>query len=172
MISEAAFFLILIFAYVFYNSGQAGDGPTAASVLDVQKAGIFTGCLVASSVTLWRSEKAQERNDHAASARWLALTLGLGVVFIVGQAREYLGLWQSGVTVSRNLFATTFFTLTGFHGLHVIVGLVALAIVLGRALLGDFKKRKSTLLRTVGLYWHFVDAVWLVVFTLIYLRRG
>jgi len=89
---------------------------------------------------------------------------------MVGQAREYIGLWQSGVTLSSNLFATTFFTLTGFHGLHVTVGLIALAIVLGRAVMGDFKKRRSSLLTSVGLYWHFVDVVWVVVFTVVYVR--
>jgi cytochrome c oxidase subunit 1/cytochrome c oxidase subunit I+III len=168
--SEASFFAILIFAYIFYNATLSGDGPTAASVLDVGKAGIYTGCLLASSFTLWLAERAQRRADHTASARWLGLTILLGVVFMVGQAREYIGLWQSGVTMSRNLFATTFFTLTGFHGLHVTVGLIALGIVLARALAGDFRRRPSRLLDTVGVYWHFVDVVWIVVFTVIYVR--
>jgi cytochrome c oxidase subunit I len=172
--SEAAFFLILVIAYVFFNlSGVAGAaGPSAASVLDVPKTAVFTGCLFASSFTLWMSEKNLEREAHGAAARWLLVTVALGAVFLVGQASEYLGLFHRGVGVATNLFATTFFTLTGFHGLHVTMGLVALLIVLGRLLAGDFRHHRSSVLRAVGLYWHFVDVVWLVVFSLVYLRAA
>ena len=169
IVSEAGFFLILIIAYVFFNAHEHG-GPSAKSALDVKTTATFTACLFASSVTLWLAERGIERGNHAAAARWLIATLALGAIFIVGQANEYLGLFRHGVTVSTNLFATTFFTLTGFHGLHVTVGLIALAIVLARALAGDFKKKKSTLLKSVGLYWHFVDVVWLAVFVVVYLR--
>jgi cytochrome c oxidase subunit 1/cytochrome c oxidase subunit I+III len=169
--SETSFFLILIFAYVFYNAYLTpGSGPSAHASLDVQKAGIYTAFLLASSVTLWRSEKALEEGAHGRANVWLALTLALGGVFLAGQAREYLALYQSGVSLTSNLFATTFFTLTGFHGLHVTAGLIALGIVLALSLLGDFRRRPSRLLRNVGLYWHFVDAVWVVVFTVVYVR--
>src|SRR5262249_39161161 len=148
----------------------ADAGPTAASSLDVKKVAIYTACLLASSFTLWLSERAQHRGDGAGPSRWLGLTLLLGLIFIVGQAREYIALYASGVTMSRNLFATTFFTLTGFHGLHVTVGLVALAIVLGRALAGDFVRRPaSRILNNVGLYWHFVDGGGLVLSPVVYL---
>jgi cytochrome c oxidase subunit I len=170
--SEAAFFLILIIAYVFFNlgGGPATLGPSAASVLDVPKTGVFTACLFASSFTLWMSEKNLERQAHAAAARWLVATVALGAVFLVGQGSEYVGLFHRGMGVATNLFATTFFTLTGFHGLHVTMGLIALLVVLGLLLAGDFRGRQSSLLRAVGLYWHFVDVVWLVVFSLVYLR--
>jgi heme/copper-type cytochrome/quinol oxidase subunit 3 len=79
-------------------------------------------------------------------------------------------LFRSGVTVDTNLFATTFFTLTAFHGLHVLVGLIALVVVLALALAGDLTGRLAQGLRTVGYYWHFVDAVWIVVFSVVYLR--
>jgi cytochrome c oxidase subunit I+III len=172
--SEAAFFLILVIAYVFFNlaGGGAATGPSASSVLDVRRTGIFTGCLFASSLTLWMSEKNLEREAHGAAARWLFATIALGAVFLVGQGSEYLGLFHRGVGAATNLFATTFFTLTGFHGLHVTVGLVALTLVLGLLLAGDFRRRRSSLLRAVGLYWHFVDVVWLVVFSLVYLRAA
>jgi cytochrome c oxidase subunit I len=171
--SETAFFLILIVTYVFFNYAPGAAGPTASSALDVRTTGAFTTCLLASSGTLWMSERSLERLQHRASTRWLFATIALGVVFLVGQAREYFGLYRGGITVATNLFATTFFTLTGFHGLHVTVGLVALAIVLGLALAGDLRHRHSALLRAVGLYWHFVDVVWLVVFSIVYLRaRG
>jgi cytochrome c oxidase subunit 1/cytochrome c oxidase subunit I+III len=170
--SEAGFFLILIVAYVFFNLRGAGTGPSAASVLDVKKTGAFTACLFASSFTLWLSEKNLEKHAHAAAARWLFVTIALGATFMVGQASEYLGLLGRGVGVATNLFATTFFTLTGFHGLHVTAGLFVLLIVLGLMLAGDFRRRSSSLLRSVGLYWHFVDVVWLVVFSVVYLRVG
>ncbi|MGO9835043.1 MAG: cytochrome c oxidase subunit I [Polyangiaceae bacterium] len=173
IVSEAGFFVILIITYVFFNHAAGASGPTASSVLDVGRTGAFTACLMASSGTLWLSERSLDRGEHAAASRWLLVTIGLGVLFLVGQGNEYLGLYHRGITLATNLFATTFFTLTGFHGLHVSVGLVALAIVLGLARAGDFRRRPSTLLRAVGLYWHFVDVVWLVVFSIVYLRvRG
>jgi heme/copper-type cytochrome/quinol oxidase subunit 3 len=133
---------------------------------------MFTACLLSSSVTLTMAERALAKGKHAASARWLAGTVFLGLVFLVGQASEYLELWQGGVTISRNLFATTFFTLTGFHGLHVTVGLIILAVFTGLVWRGDYKKKPSTALVAAGLYWHFVDAVWIVVFSVVYLRHG
>ncbi|HEY8088409.1 MAG TPA: cbb3-type cytochrome c oxidase subunit I, partial [Polyangiaceae bacterium] len=171
--SEAGFFLILILAYVFFNfGGERHAGPSAASVLDVRKTGIFTACLLASSLTLWLAERSQHRNDHAGAARWLVATIGLGAVFLVGQGVEYLGLFERGVGVATNLFTTTFFTLTGFHGLHVTAGLFALMIVLGLSLGGDYKRRPSSTLKAVGLYWHFVDVVWIAVFSIVYLRAA
>jgi cytochrome c oxidase subunit I len=173
IVSEAGFFLILIITYVFFNHAVGAAGPAASAVLDVGKTGAFTACLVASSGTLWLSERSLDRGEHAAASRWLFVTIELGVLFLVGQGTEYLGLYHRGITLATNLFATTFFTLTGFHGLHVTAGLVVLAIVLGLNLAGDFRRRPSTLLRAAGLYWHFVDVVWLVVFSIVYLRvRG
>ena len=170
IVSESGFFLILIIAYVFYNAYAQPGGPTAKSVLDMQKTGMFTACLFGSSITLWLSERAQDKQQHAACARWLFVTLALGLVFMVGQGLEYWGLFARGMTASTNLFATTFFTLTGFHGLHVTAGLIMLGVVLARALAGDFAKKPSPLLRNVGLYWHFVDVVWLAVFLLVYVK--
>ena len=168
--SEAGFFLILIIAYVFYNFRSGVAGPSAASVLDVPKTAGFTVCLFVSSMTLWIAEKRLDKKDVTGATIWLALTLVLGGIFIVGQGSEYLGLYHRGVGVATNLFATTFFTLTGFHGLHVTVGLFALAIALGLMRARDFTPRSARLLRSIGLYWHFVDVVWLVVFTIVYLR--
>ncbi len=169
--SEASFFVILVFAYVFYNLVR-GEGPTAAGVLDVKKTGAFTVCLLASSLTLAVAEKALERQDRRGAARWLGVTVLLGVVFLGGQASEYMGLWSNGVTISRNLFATTFFTLTGFHGLHVLAGLVTLGTLLALIARGDFDKARSSALVSAGYYWHFVDVVWIVVFSVVYLRQA
>src|SRR5213079_1583420 len=93
----------------------------------------------------------------------------LGGIFLVGQGMEYWDLYRTGVTVGLDLFATTFFTLTGFHGLHVCVGLIALMIVLGVAFTRAFQKHRIPALGPVGLYWHFVDVVWLLVFSIVYL---
>jgi heme/copper-type cytochrome/quinol oxidase subunit 3 len=100
---------------------------------------------------------------------WLALTIALGVVFMTGQGLEYHNLLAHGMLINTNLFATTFFTLTGFHGIHVVVGLLAMMIVLGLALAGDFKTKPPPALAMVGIYWHFVDIVWVFVLTVVYI---
>jgi heme/copper-type cytochrome/quinol oxidase subunit 3 len=100
---------------------------------------------------------------------WLAATILLGGVFLIGQGLEYWGLFTGGVRVGSNLFSTAFFTLTGFHGLHVCVGLIALLVVLGLTQAGNTGRRPSPALKAVGLYWHFVDLVWVVVFSVVYL---
>jgi cytochrome c oxidase subunit 1/cytochrome c oxidase subunit I+III len=167
IISETGFFAVLILAYLYYHATpQPGPG---APDLNPLKTGIFSLCLFASSFTIWRAEAGERRDRHRAMVLWLAATLLLGGIFIVGQGLEYWGLFQSGVRVGSNLFASGFFTLTGFHGLHVCVGLIALLIVLGLALAGGRKRGRSPALKAVGLYWHFVDAVWLLVFCVVYL---
>jgi cytochrome c oxidase subunit I len=166
--SEAMFFLLLISAYVVFN--RTTGVRSSARVLEVGRTAVFTLLLLASSITLWRAERALRGSDRRGFLRWLGLTLGLGTVFLINQAAEYAGLLRRGVTISSSLFGSAFFTVTGFHGLHVLAGLVALAIlfVLGksRALTG----RQSDVLSAFGYYWHFVDVVWIVVFSVIYLR--
>jgi cytochrome c oxidase subunit I len=167
VISEAGFFGVLILAYLYYNATPQ-PGPSEND-LNLLKTGIFSLCLFASSFTIWRSEVSLHRGNHGAMTTWLVATILLGGIFITGQGFEYRHLFQHGVSVSSNLFATTFFTLTGFHGLHVCVGLIALLIVLGLAAAGDFKQRQSHALQAVGLYWHFVDVVWVVVLSVVYI---
>jgi cytochrome c oxidase subunit 1/cytochrome c oxidase subunit I+III len=169
LISEGAFFVMLILAYLYYNN-HLMDGPTPAGTLNPQRTGLYTLGLLASSLTIWLAEKQLRAGKHSAFRWLLALTILLGAVFIFGQGREYLHVFRAGVMVNSNLFATTFFTLTGFHGLHVCVGLIALLIVMGLALAGDFKEGRIEAVQCIGLYWHFVDAVWLVVFSVVYLR--
>jgi cytochrome c oxidase subunit 1/cytochrome c oxidase subunit I+III len=164
--SEATFFLMLILAYLFYNVVSPAGGRTV--VLDVRKTGIYTLCLLASSVTLWRGEKALHRGEMGSFKRWLGATVALGAVFIIGQGLEYVHLWQIGVKMNTSLFSTSFFTLTGFHGLHVCIGLIALLILLRLAALKEFRSAEGV--ASVGLYWHFVDVVWIVVFSVVYLR--
>ena len=166
--SEAFFFGALILAYIYYNAGPI-TGPNAANSLDPLTAGIFTLCLIASSGTLWLAERNIAQRNQSGVRLWLLATVVLGAIFLLGQGREYLHLIGENVTISRNLFGTTFFTLTGFHGLHVFSGLVALAILAGLALAGAFQGPHSIAVETIGIYWHFVDVVWIVIFAIIYL---
>ncbi len=167
ILSEAFFFVMLIAAYVYYNAFLV-KGPSAR-VLDRGTTAFFTVALLSSSLTMWFAEKKLEQNKQGGFRAWLGVTIALGLVFIIGQGREYLHLFHSGIVINTNLFATSFFTLTGFHGLHVCVGLLALLILLALAFAGDFKPGRAEAVPVLAWYWHFVDAVWIVVFTTVYL---
>jgi cytochrome c oxidase subunit I len=166
--TEAIFFIMLIIAYIYYHVIPS-SGPTAARVLHPDRAGLNTVFLLASSVTLALSSRSLLRGRRGPFIGWLAATIVLGALFLYGQGGEWWGLMREDVTVSRNLFGTTFFTLTGFHGLHVFLGLLLLLLLLGLALAGQFRGPKSVGVEVVSLYWHFVDAVWIVLYSLIYL---
>jgi cytochrome c oxidase subunit 1/cytochrome c oxidase subunit I+III len=165
--SEAGFFLILIITYVFFN----GTTRAGATLLDVKQTGIFTVALLSSSVTLWLSERALASGNSTMFRGWLLATIVLGAIFIAGQGSEYQKLFSQGLNVNTSLFASTFFTLTGFHGLHVTLGLLALGVLFAVAIAGDMKGKHSSALKAVGLYWHFVDVVWIAVFSVVYLRN-
>jgi cytochrome c oxidase subunit 1/cytochrome c oxidase subunit I+III len=166
--SEVGFFGTLILAYLyFYAHPQAGPGPKG---LDVPRTLIFSVCLFASSFTFWRSEVAMSKQRRGSMLGWLGLTIALGGVFLVGQVNEYWKLFQTGVDLSTNMFSTTFFTLTGFHGLHVLIGLIVLLIFLCLAWEGDFaSSRPGSAFKAAGYYWHFVDVVWVFVLLTVYI---
>ncbi|HEY4188019.1 MAG TPA: cytochrome c oxidase subunit I [Polyangia bacterium] len=166
--SEATFFLVLILAYVYFNVSTRA----AAAVLDAKTTGAFSVCLVASSLTLYLSERSLAKGHPQAHRAWLVVTIALGAVFLGGQVSEYRRLFAAGLSVNSSLFATSFFTLTGFHALHVTGGLIALGILAGLAFFGEVQGRAARALRAVGIYWHFVDVVWLVVFSVVYLRSA
>jgi heme/copper-type cytochrome/quinol oxidase subunit 3 len=166
LLSEAAFFAFLIIAYVYFHNAMKAP-PTAATSLDPLKSGIYSVFLLGSSFTTWRAEKCYGKGRNGRFLRWLLATILLGAIFLVGQGREYLHLYRANVTVSRNIFGSTFFTLTGFHGLHVLLGLIALAILLGLSL-SDSRGRQSSAVTTIATYWHFVDWVWVVIFSVVY----
>jgi heme/copper-type cytochrome/quinol oxidase subunit 3 len=168
LFSEAWFFLTLLIAYVFFYSLPAG-GPSAASSLNVMHTLAFSICLFLSSATIHLAGRSFRADDRNGVSRWLAMTVALGAIFLFGQTREYVGLFAHGVTISTNMFGSTFFTLTGFHGLHVLIGLVALGALLGVAMSGRLGEIKPSGFEAVGMYWHFVDAVWVVIFTTVYL---
>jgi cytochrome c oxidase subunit 1/cytochrome c oxidase subunit I+III len=168
LFSEVGFFGVLILAYLyFYAHPQSGPGPKG---LDVPRTLIFSVALFASSFTFWRSEVALHRQRRGSMLGWLALTIALGAIFLGGQAHEYWKLFQTGVDLSTNMFSTTFFTLTGFHGVHVLMGLITLLVFLGMAWAGDSVSAKfDAAFKCVGYYWHFVDVVWVFVLFTVYL---
>ena len=165
--SEVGFFAILILAYLLY-SAKAQPGPSAKD-LSLLKTLFFSACLFASSFTIWRSEVGLRKGNHGATLGWLIATFVLGSVFMLGQGFEYWDLARHGVGVGSNLFATSFFTLTGFHGLHVCLGLVTMLILIGLAVAGDFKAGGAAVLESFSYYWHFVDVVWVFVLTVVYI---
>jgi cytochrome c oxidase subunit III len=167
--SEANFFLLLIFAYVYYHASSSGGGPTASGSLDRLSAGINSIFLLASSATMWRAERSLGNDRARGLSIWLLATIVLGAVFLFGQGREYAHLIAENVSFSRDLFGASFFTLTGFHGLHVLIGLITLSILLALSLAGDFASGRSDAVEAAALYWHFVDGVWIVIFSIVYL---
>jgi len=170
IVSEAVFFVLLIVAYAaFHRAG--GRGPDAANPLNTVKTGLFSICLFSSSLTMWQAERSRKKDRHVRVGFWLAATIALGAVFLVGQGLEYADLLRNHVTISRDLFGTTFFTLTGFHGFHVFVGLCILGILLSVAVLGRKSEPTVPAMQSVAVYWHFVDGVWVFIFAVVYLWR-
>ncbi len=165
--SDAIFFACLIAAYVYYT-GASPDGPNAHGVLDPVKTGIYTACLLSSSITVYLAERSQRQRKPNVSL-CLAATMLLGLVFLYGEMQEYRKLLHENVTVSRDLFGSTYYTLTGFHALHVTVGLILLGIALNSALRRRSGPPQQTALECISYYWHFVDAVWVAVFSVVYL---
>jgi heme/copper-type cytochrome/quinol oxidase subunit 3 len=166
VLSESIFFIFLIAAFLSFH-GDSSFRLMARHFLDAKRTGLFTAGLLLSSWTVLRAEVCARKGNWKRFQLWLSVTIILGVIFLYGQGSEYLSLIQKNVTVAQNIFGTTFFTLTGFHGLHVGVGILLLSMVLGFSL--TKKGTSHTLTETISLYWHFVDAVWVFVFAIIYL---
>ncbi|HZO28772.1 MAG TPA: cytochrome c oxidase subunit I [Chloroflexota bacterium] len=165
--SESFFFGGLLTAFLYYRSRD--DGGFGPHDLDFLQTALFSVALFASSLTIVLAEKRLHHGDLGGFRAWLLATIALGAAFIVGQGMEYVTLYREGVTLSTNLFSSAFFTLTGFHGLHVLIGLLALGIVAWLAFKGEFRNgRHEGAVRSVAWYWHFVDGVWVVVFTVVY----
>lgn len=166
IVGECGIFTIFVAAYVYYI-GRSLSGPTPR-ILDIP---VFaTLCLLSSSGTIWFAERAIERGKMRVFAAWWALTIVLGLVFIGYTAVEWHDLiYRQGLTIGTNLFGTTFYSLVGLHASHVIVGLTGLSIIMAFTLLGRVERRHAHRVQVFSMYWHFVDAVWVVVFTLVYL---
>ena len=170
--SECVFFGALITTFFVYRPlifSQASGEPLPHEVLGIAFTGLLAFILVTSSLTMVLSINAAQRNQPRAAALWLLATAALGTAFLGGQAYEFTKLAQEGLTLTSGVFGMSFLTLTGFHGTHVFLGVVWLLSCLSRTLRGGFNAGNFMGLEMVGLYWHFVDIVWVVIFTLIYL---
>jgi cytochrome c oxidase subunit 3 len=166
IIAESAIFTIFVVAYI-YNIGRSLYGPAPKEVLEVP---IFNSiCLLSSSLTIWLAEHAIERGKVKVFGLWWAITFVLGAIFLVGTGIEWHKLiYEDGLTISTNLFGTTFYSIVGLHASHVVIGLIALMIVLLFTITGRVRKEHAERIQILALYWHFVDAVWVVVFTVVY----
>jgi heme/copper-type cytochrome/quinol oxidase subunit 3 len=165
--SESVFFILLIIAYVVYHR-TSPSAVDAFMYLDVPRTAVFTVSLISSSVTMWRAGINFRNCRRRAATAWLLATIALGALFLAGQGSEYVSLIKKNVTISRDLFGTTFFTLTGFHGLHVFIGLIMLFTLFGIELRRDIGHNPDAV-EAVSIYWHFVDVVWMVIFPTVYL---
>lgn len=166
IVAESAIFTIFVVAYLYYI-GRDVAGPTPREVLDLP---IFnTVCLLSSSLFIWLAEHAIEHARMKAFALWWGITILLGMIFLAGTGAEWYKLIvHDHLTISTNLFGTTFYSLVGLHATHVVAGLLMILLVLGFALTGSLKPKHAERIKVLGLYWHFVDAVWVVVFTVVY----
>ena len=167
IIAESAIFTIFVVAYI-YNIGKSLYGPTPNQVLEVP---LFNSvCLLSSSLTIWLAERAIEHGKVKVFGLWWALTFVLGAIFLIGTGVEWHKLiYQDGLTISTNLFGTTFYSIVGLHASHVIIGLCALLTVLLFTITGHVRQEHAERIQVLALYWHFVDAVWIVVFTVVYI---
>lgn len=167
--SEVAFFSTLIVAYVAF-AGRDRVGPTPSEALSLPLALGATACLLSSSVTVHLAERASRLGRRAAFVRWWGATIALAVVFLASTAYEWHGLiYRHHLTISRNLFGTTYYTLVGFHGLHVTAGVTVMLIMLGLTLGRRLAAGDRAGVELISWYWHFVDGVWIVVFAVVYL---
>jgi len=166
IIAESAIFTIFVVAYLFYL-GKSLSGPTPREVLETPI--FYTICLLSSSLTIHFAGKFLERGRRGAFLLLWLLTIVLGGLFLFGTGQEWHRLiYEHGLTISTNLFGTTYYSLVGLHGFHVTVGLIMLTIVLLFGLAGRVGPEQSARVDVLSLYWHFVDAVWVVVFTVVY----
>lgn len=166
IVAESAIFIIFVVAYLFYV-GKSLSGPTPREVLELP---IFaTVCLLSSSITVHFAVHELRAGKVGRCAAWLASTVLLGSIFIASTAYEWYDLiYHYGLTVRTNLFGTTFYSLVGLHASHVIAGLIMLSLALIFALRGKVTSHHAERLEVLSIYWHFVDAVWVVVFTVVY----
>ncbi|MBX3026902.1 cytochrome c oxidase subunit 3 [bacterium] len=166
ILAESCLFAVFVAAYLFYI-GKSLSGPYPQDVLDTPVAA--TVALLSSSLTITLAVRALRRGGRGAFALWWALTIALGAYFLLATALEWRGLiYGHHLTIWTNLFGTTYFSLVGFHAGHVTVGLLLLGLVLVLALRGAVRAADAERVEVLSWYWHFVDVVWVVVFTVVY----
>jgi cytochrome c oxidase subunit III len=166
IVAESAIFTIFVVAYLFYL-GKSVTGPTPSEVLETPI--FYTICLLSSSLTIHLAAKSLERDYARLFLGFWLLTIALGGLFLYGTAQEWHRLiYERGLTISTNLFGTTYYSLVGLHAFHVTAGLIMLSLVAIFGFIGRVGVRQSGRVAVLSMYWHFVDAVWVVVFTVVY----
>jgi cytochrome c oxidase subunit 3/cytochrome o ubiquinol oxidase subunit 3 len=166
--SECLLFGALISTYFLYR-GRSVSGPTPHQIYDIPYTSISSFVLLMSSLTMVLALAAIQRGDHRRLRLWLTATALLGTIFIGGQVYEFTSFVHEGLTVRTNLFGSSFFVLTGFHGVHVTLGIMMLLTLVLMSVRGRLPQSKAAVVEIIGLYWHFVDVVWIVIFTVVYL---
>ena len=166
--SECLLFGGLISTYLLYR-GASVVGPYPADIFDIPYTSVSAFVLLASSLTMVLALSAIQRGDDMRFRIWILTTAMLGMLFVGGQIYEFTTFYNEGLGINTNLFGSTFFTLTGFHGAHVTVGILMLLTLAWMNRLGKVDQKNNLSVELVGLYWHFVDIVWIVIFTVIYL---
>lgn len=167
--SDCLFFGAFISAYLLYRGRPGQKGPTAHEVYNIPFTSVTSFILLMSSLTMVLALAAIQRGDYRRLRIWLLATALFGAVFIGGQVYEFTEFYREGLTLSTNLSGSTFFVLTGFHGAHVTIGIVWLLSLWGLANQQKLNAGDSEKVEIAGLYWHFVDVVWIVIFTMVYL---
>lgn len=168
--SECMLFGSLIATYLVYK-GRDQVGPHPHEILNIPFTSFSAFVLLMSSLTMVLALAASQRGNQKNSAVWLGATAILGMIFVGGQCYEFTEFFMHGLKLQTNLFGATFYVLTGFHGTHVTVGVIWLLTLMILNLKGKVPKEKALDVEIAGLYWHFVDVVWIVIFTLIYLLQ-
>jgi heme/copper-type cytochrome/quinol oxidase subunit 3 len=166
--SDCLLFGALISTYVLYR-GASVRGPYPNDVFDIPYTSVSSFVLLASSLTMVLALAALQRGDVGRSRVWLLATALLGMTFVGGQVYEFTTFYDEGLTLSSNVFGTSFYVLTGFHGTHVTVGILMLLTLVSFSIAGRLGPERAETVELVGLYWHFVDIVWIVIFTVVYL---
>jgi heme/copper-type cytochrome/quinol oxidase subunit 3 len=166
--SDCLFFGSFIAAYLLYRD-RSLVGPYPEDLFDIPFTSVSAFVLLMSSVSMVLALAAIQRGNLRGMQIWLLTTAVLGTLFIAGQAYEFTEFYHEGLHLDTNLFGTTFFVLTGFHGAHVTLGVVILLSLFAWSLRGGIQQKDSLTIELAGLYWHFVDIVWIVIFTLVYL---
>ena len=166
--TECLLFGGLISTYMLYR-GRIGTGPGPNQIFDIPLTSVSAFILLMSSLTMVLAVNAAKAKDDRNTSLWLTATALLGALFVGAQVYEFTAFYHEGLGFTTSLFGSSFFTLTGFHGVHVTVGIIMLMALVGIIQRGRVPGDKAEVVELVGLYWHFVDVVWVIIFTLVYL---